>query len=149
MRVGKRLELRARHEDLLVRAREDGGADRVVLLEQVEEEREVGVELGVERVRRRLVEHAAATASWRSTVKKRGWGGSEFKRSFGSVRRVCQMTVRFRQPDQRRVRPRRLVVLPATVLKGRAVAGGDEDAVTLAAEAALPLLAAADAPPVS
>ena len=31
----------------------------VVLLEQVEEEREVGVELGVERVRGRLVEHAA------------------------------------------------------------------------------------------
>jgi uncharacterized OB-fold protein len=33
------------------------------------------------------------------------------------------------------------LVLPASVLRGRAVAGGDEDAVTLAAEAALPLLA--------
>ena len=33
------------------------------------------------------------------------------------------------------------------MLRGRAVAGGDEDAVTLAAEAALPLLAAAAAPP--
>ena len=39
------------------------------------------------------------------------------------------------------------LVLPATVLRGRAVAGGDEDAVTLAAEAALPLLAAAAVPP--
>lgn len=39
------------------------------------------------------------------------------------------------------------LLLPATALKGRAVAGGDEDAVTLAAEAALPLLAAADASP--
>ena len=40
-----------------------------------------------------------------------------------------------------------LLLLPATALEGRAVAGGDEDAVTLAAEAALPLLAAADASP--
>ena len=39
------------------------------------------------------------------------------------------------------------LLLPATVLRGRAVAGHDEDAVTLAAEAALPLLAAADASP--
>jgi uncharacterized OB-fold protein len=40
------------------------------------------------------------------------------------------------------------LLLPATVLKGRAVAGGDEDAVTLAAEAALPLLAAGASPDV-
>ena len=59
VRVGERLELRARHEDLLVGAREHDGPDAVILLEQVEQEREVGVELGVERVRGRLVEHAA------------------------------------------------------------------------------------------
>jgi hydroxymethylglutaryl-CoA synthase len=33
------------------------------------------------------------------------------------------------------------LVLPASAIRGRSVAGGDEDAVTLAAEAALPLLA--------
>ena len=39
------------------------------------------------------------------------------------------------------------LVLPASLVRGRAVAGGDEDAVTLAAEAALPVLAAAGRPP--
>ncbi len=39
------------------------------------------------------------------------------------------------------------LVLPASLLRGRAVAGGDEDAVTLAAEAALPVLAVAGRPP--
>lgn len=39
------------------------------------------------------------------------------------------------------------LLLPATVVKGRAVAGGDEDAVTLAAEAAGPLLAATEVRP--
>ena len=58
VRVGERLELRAGHEDRLVGAREHDGADGVIPLEQVEQEREVGVELLVERVRRRLVEHA-------------------------------------------------------------------------------------------
>ena len=39
------------------------------------------------------------------------------------------------------------LLLPATVVNGRATAGSDEDAVTLAAEAALPLLAADDGLP--
>lgn len=39
------------------------------------------------------------------------------------------------------------LALPATVLRGRAVADGDEDAVTLAADAALPLLGRAERPP--
>ena len=59
VRIGERLELGARHEDLLVRAREHDHADARVGLEQVEEHREVGMELGVEGVRRRLVEDAA------------------------------------------------------------------------------------------
>lgn len=40
-----------------------------------------------------------------------------------------------------------VLALPATAIRGRSVADGDEDAVTLAAEAALPLLAVADRPP--
>jgi hydroxymethylglutaryl-CoA synthase len=39
------------------------------------------------------------------------------------------------------------LALPATAVRSRAVADGDEDAVTLAAEAALPLLAEADRRP--
>jgi uncharacterized OB-fold protein len=39
------------------------------------------------------------------------------------------------------------LALPATAVRGRAVADGDEDAVTLAAEAALPLLAGLDRRP--
>ena len=58
------------------------------------------------------------------------------------------MTVSSDSPSSAVVRPRRVVAAAGDGRsRGRAVAGGDEDAVTLAAEAALPLLAAAGASP--
>ena len=54
----------------------------------------------------------------------------------------------FDSTSERRLRPRRVAACclrPS--LRGATVAGGDEDAVTLAAEAALPLLAGVDGRP--
>ena len=149
VRVGKRLELRAGHEDRLVRAREHHRPDAVVALSsRSSRSGEVGVEVRVERVRGRLVEHAAGPpAPWRSTAKKRGWGRTEFKRSFGSVSRVCHMSAPSDSTSSAVSVLDGALALPASIVRGRAVAGGDEDAVTLAAEAALPCSPRADEPP--
>src|SRR5262245_385708 len=89
------------------------------------------------------------TAPCRSTRKKDGVGRDEFKRLVGRLAASLPHAERVPQRPVTAVAAvlDGVVALPASAPAGRTLADPDEDAVTLAAEAALPLLERAGDPP--